>query len=357
MTYASVSSLARALVVAGAVAALASAGLSGQTASELPGAAAAKGIVEFAMAKGYTPPKTPWGHPDIQGVFTTKDEANTPFERPEEWAGRRMEDITPKELAEAVAKRQQAATESAPFAGGGEVEEGVAIAVPIHWFDNLAAMNSRPWFVIDPSDGKVPPLAPEAATRQFARGRNGGGRDSYTDRNLNDRCVAMTWRQPTLYGNSYQIVQTPDHVILRREQIHEAQVIPLDGRPHVNSSIRTYEGDARGHWEGNTLVVVTKNFALNVPLRAGIRRGGFGRAEQKPSPSLTVIERFTRIAPNKVEWTVTYDDPGTWTRPWTYSMPLTQDATQMIHEYACHEGNYGLANILSAGRSADEGGK
>ena len=349
-----VTPLCRALVIV-IVTGLASVALSGQeSAGNLPGAAAAKAFIASVTAKGFTPPKTPWGHPDIQGIFTTKDEANTPFERPAEWAGRKMEEITPKEFADAVAKRQQAATESAPFAGGGEEAEGVAIAVPIHWFDNLAAMNSRPWFVVDPPEGKVPPLAPEAASRQQARGPNGGGRDNYTDRNLNDRCIAMTWRQPTLYGNSYQIVQTPDYVIVRREQVHDAQIIPLDGRPFRDSKIRTYEGDSRGHWEGNTLVVETRNFAANVPLRAGIRGGGVGGGEQKPSPNLRVIERFTRTAPNKVEWTVTFDDPGTWTRPWTYSMPLTQDATQMIHEYACHEGNYGLANILSAGRAAEK---
>lgn len=339
-----------------AVSALASASLlvAQSERQALPGAAAAKALVAKVTAKGYVPPKTPWGHPDMQGIFTTKDEANTPFEQPAEWAGRKMEDITPAEFAEAIAKRQQAAVESAPFAGGGEPEEGVAIAVPIHWFDNLAARNSRPWFIIEPENGKVPPLSPQGVARRAPpRGRHGGARDSYTDRNLNDRCIAMTWRQPGIYGNSYQILQTPTYVVLRREQIHEARIIPLDNRPHVDPRVRTYEGDSRGHWEGNTLVVETTNFAPNVPYRAGVSFAG-PDGELTPGPRARTIERFTRTAPNKVEWTVTHDDPDTWSSPWTYSYPLTDDNTQPIFEYACHEGNFGMANILSAGRAAEK---
>lgn len=353
-------SMAVAAVIGGGLAVVTSVSLVGQRpaggpetsagAANLPGADAVKAFVAARTAKDFKPPRTPWGDPDIQGVFTTKDEANTPLARPAEWAGRKMSDITADEFATAVANRQQAAVESAPFAGGGEEDSGVAIAVPIHWFDNLAAMNSRPWFVIEPEDGQVPPLTVEAAARQGRpRGQLGGNRDHYTDRNLNDRCIAMTWRQPGLYGNSYQILQTAGYVVLRREQIHEARIIPLDGRPHVGPSVRSYEGDGRGRWEGNTLVVEFTNFNTNVPFRAGVRRG-----DLTPSPDLRVVERFTRTAPNKVEWSVTMDDPGSWTRPWTYSMPLTQDDAQLIHEYACHEGNFGLANILSAGRAAEK---
>ncbi|MGE0443506.1 MAG: hypothetical protein AB7S39_23725 [Gemmatimonadales bacterium] len=317
----------------------------------LPGAEAAAAIVKMATPKGYVPPRTPWGDPDISGVFTTKDEANTPFEQPAEWAGRTMTDITPEEFEAAIAKRQQDAVESAPFAGGGEPEQGVAIAVPIHWFDNLAARDSRPWFVIEP-DGKVPPLSEEGTRRRKPRrGPNGGGRDSYTDRSLNDRCVAMTFRQPTIYGNSYQIIQTPDHVVIRREQIHEARIVRLRSRAHRDPRLRTYEGDPVGYWDGNTLVVESTNYAPNVPYRPGV---GFGGGEIAPGPRARVIERFTRTSRAKVEWTVTHDDPDTWVRPWSYSYPLTEDETQPIFEYACHEGNFGIANILSAGRAAEK---
>ena len=151
---------------------------------------------------------------------------------------------------------------------------------------------------------------------------------------------------PIIYGNSYQILQTPDYVIMRYEMIHEARMIPLDGRPHVNSSIRSYFGNSRGKWDGNSLVVETTNF---LPANGRGRRGvPYGLA------NLTLTERFTRIAPNKVEWTVTYDDPLTWTQPWTHSFPLTEDNSQLIFEYACHEGNYGMANLLSGGRLVEK---
>ena len=330
------------LAVGIGAATLSSITLAGQTQPALPSADAVKAFVAAHTAKNWTAPRTPWGDPDLQGVFTSKDEANTPFERPDEWAGRRIEDITPQELAEAVAKRQEQAIARAPFAGGGDEEEGVAIAVPIHWFDNLTAKNSRAWHVIDPPDGKIPAVTADGKAKEVPR--RTGKRDVFTDRSLGDRCITQTWRGPGLYGNSFQIVQTPDSVVFRREQVHEARVFPIDKtpQPHVSSKIRNYQGDGRAHWEGDTLVVEVRNFNTNQDFR------GYDLT------NLRLIERFTRIGPNTVEWSVTVDDPTVWSRPWTYSIPLTQDATQMIHEYACHEGNYGIANILSAGRMIDD---
>ena len=321
------------------------------TGAALPNADVVKAFIAARTQKNWTVPRTPWGDPDIQGNFTTKDEANTPMERPAEWANRRMEDITPAELADAIVKRQQAAVELAPFFGGGEPEDGVAIAVPIHWFDNLTAVNSRPWFVIDPPEGKIPSMKADAKTVGTAqRGAMGGRRDFYTDRSVSDRCIAWgAWRLPTIYGNSYQIVQSRDHVVIRQEQVHEARIVPLDGRSPVGPRVRSYLGDARGHWEGNTLVVVTTNFNPQMSLRGFGARGG-----AIPAGDLRLIERFTRIAPRKVEWTMTFDEPAVWTQPWTFSLPMTEDDAQIIHEYACHEGNYGLANILSAGRTAEK---
>jgi len=316
-----------------------------QPPAALPGGEAVKAFVTARAAKAFTPPKTPWGDPDISGVFTTKDEANTPFERPTEWAGRRMEDITPKEFAEALAARQQLALERAPFAGGGDdlIEQGVAIAVPIHWFDNLTAKNSRTWFVIEPADGKIPALAPGAASQKVDRpGFLAPGRDSYTDRSTTDRCIGGTvWRTPTLYGNSHDIVQTPDHVIFRYEAQRTARTIRLY-QPHLSPAIRPLLGDSIGWWEGPTLVVETTNFPETVDYRGYTMK------------DLRLIERITRLGPKTVEWSVTFDNPSVWSKPWTYSYPLTQDDTQMIFEYACHEGNFGLANILSAGRTAEK---
>jgi hypothetical protein len=344
------STLALALLMVGAMAAFLSPSMAGQTRrfqppANVPGAEAVKAFVAAHTSKGFVPPKTAWGDPDISGVFTTKDEANTPFERPAAWAGRRMEDITPQELADDIVRRQQIALERAPFAGGGEdlIEQGVAIAVPIHWFDNLASKNSRPWFVIDPPDGKVPPLAPTAAAYK-SNGPNflSPGRDSYADRSLTDRCIGGTiWKTPNLYGNSHDILQTPDHVTFRYEAMRTARVIRLN-QPHISPTIRPLYGDSIGWWDGNTLVVETTNFPAVVEYRG------------HSALDLRVIERFTRTGPKTVEWSMTFDNPKVWTKPWTYSYPMTEDLTQPIFEYACHEGNYGLANILSAGRAAEK---
>ena len=350
------------LALAGAV--VASVSLAGQTESiqarvnSMPGTAGIKAFIASRIQKGFTPPKTPWGDPDISGVFTTKNEANTPMERPDEWAGKRMEDITPKEFAEAIARRQQDAVERAPFAGGGEPEEGVAIAVPIHWFDNLAAVNLRPWWVVDPPEGKIPALTPLGRQREEAAaarqrqireqtGRPGGLRDHYNERSASERCITFQgpFRTPIIYGNSHQILQTPDYVVFRYEMIHEARIIPLDGRPFSNSAVRTHFGESRGFWDGNSLVVESNNYHPDLNVQ--------GTTGEK----LHVVERFTRIAPDRVEWTVTLDDPTHWTRPWTYSIPMTVDNTQLIFEYACHEGNFGMANLLTAGRLAEKGGR
>ena len=349
-------------VICGAVTVVSSIPLSGQSqmpawAADLPDASVVKAFIAAQVRRNWTPPTTPWGDPDIQGNFTTKDEANTPFERPAEWTGRTLGEITEEELAADIVERLQLALETAPFAGGGEPDQGVAIAVPIHWFDNLNAQNARPWFVIDPVDGAIPPLTsgepggivlgggasrgdddPETRLR-------GGRRDTYTDRYLGDRCIM--WLSgvphiPIIYGNSFQILQTADHVVMRYEMIHEARVIPLDGqRSHPNPEIRSYLGDSRGYWDGNTLVVETTNLH-----EAAVYLGA-------PGKNLRLVERFTRIAPDKVEWTMTFDDATTWQRPWSYSLPMTEDDEQIIHEYACHEGNFGMANLLSAARAEE----
>ena len=324
----------------------------------IPGTADIKAFIASRMVEGFTPPKTPWGDPDISGVFDTSPEANTPMERPDEWTDRRMENITPEELVAAIARRQRAAVERAPFAGGGEPEAGIAIAVPIHWFDNLAAQNSRPWFVIDPPNGKIPPVTAEVAQRRAAAAaaraearaapdfRPGGRRDHYTDRRAGERCITfgIPWRTPIIYGNAHQLLQTPDYVVFRSEMIHEARIIPLDGRAHVAPPIQTHFGDSRGYWDGPSLVVETTNLHPDM-----VVRGAAGH-------NLRVTERFTRIAWDTVEWTVTLDDATTWTRPWTYSYPMTINEAKPIYEYACHEGNFGMANLLSAGRLADKQG-
>jgi len=293
-------------------------------------------------AKSWTPRRTPWGDPDLQGWFNNLNEDGTPLERPEQFAGRSLDDIKPAELA-AIRRGIQQRTLS-NFEG--------PLHAPEHWWqdDLKLEKGAQAWLIIDPPDGKIPPLTPEgqqrAADRAEARRNSGRGpADSWLDRSLYDRCISRGLpgsMMPAIYGNSYQIVQAPGYVAIRYEMVHETRVIPLDGSPHAGSSIRSYMGDARGHWEGDTLVVETANFKDESTYRGA------------NAATLRLVERFTRTAPDKVRWAVTVNDPATWTRPWTFALPLTMDDSQPVLEYGCHEGNYGLRNILSAARAEEK---
>ena len=290
--------------------------------------------------RAYAAPRTAWGHPDIQGWFSNLSENGTPMERPAQFAGRKLEDITKEELLAIKKAAQQRTIDS--FAG--------PLHAPEDWWQKDLNMvkGSQAWLITDP-EGSIPPLTAEATARNAARAaaRRAEGRgpsDSWEDRSLYDRCITRGMpgsMMPVIYGNSYQILQTPDYVAIRYEMIHETRIIPLDGRPHANSSIRTHMGDARGRWEGQTLVVETINFRDDSAFR-----GANGA-------TLKITERFTRISPEQVKWAVTVEDPMTWTRPWTFAMPLTLDSTQPVLEYACHEGNLGLRNILSSARAEE----
>ena len=171
----------------------------------------------------------------------------------------------------------------------------------------------------------------------------GGPFDGPEDLGMLERCISRSVPGsmiPVMYGNNYQIIQTPGYIVITYEIVHEARVIPLDGRPHVGSSVRAHMGDPRGRWEGNSLVVETTNFTSAAAYR------------NANADTLRVIERFTRVSPDRIEWTATLDDPATWTRPWTIAMPLTADPHPIL-AFECHEHNYGLRNILSAARAAD----
>ncbi len=320
------------LAVAGALVALGAGPVAGQTAARRPAANAPK--------KTYLPAKTAWGDPDLQGVYTNKDENGIPFEKPSQFEGKSIEDVDDSEFAEAVRARNAASVARAPGIGGADTGAG-----PVHWYEHYEARNSRPWLVVDPPDGKIPATLPAAQQRAAARAAARSGRgpaDSYEDRSLYDQCITRGLpgsMMPAIYGNSYQIHQGPGFVAIRYEMIHETRIIPLDARAHVGSRIATYMGDARGHWDGNTLVVETTNF----------RDPNRGASEK-----LRLIERFRPVAPNSVEWSVTYDDAATWAKQWTFAMNLTKDPSQPPFEYGCHEGNYGLRNILSAARAEEK---
>ena len=296
-----------------------------------------------AAAKNWKPARTAWGDPDLTGIYSNSDESGIPFERPAQFEGRRLEDITAKELDELRLARRNATAASS-------VAEDRPVDREVFW-ENLNAVNSRAWLVVDPPDGRIPPTTPEArnrtAARTEARRRSGRGpADAAEDRSLYDRCISRGLpgsMMPAIYGSSYEIVQGPNVVAILYEMVHETRVIPLDSHPHVGQNIRTYMGDARGHWDGDTLVVVTTNFKDQIAYR------------NANAETLRLVERFTPTGPASVEWSVTVDDPTTWTRPWTFAMSLTKkDATQRPFEYACHEGNYGLRNILSAARAEEQ---
>jgi hypothetical protein len=231
---------------------------------------------------------------------------------------------------------------------GGSAEEDTG-AGPSHWYEHLDSNNAQPWLVFDPPSGKIPPLTAAARQRQAARqgARKGRGpADSYTDRSLYDRCISLGVpgsMTPMIYGNAYDITQGPGYVAIRYEMIHETRIIPTSGQPHLPSTFKNYMGEARGHWDGNTLVVETTNFHPVIAFRGA-------------SDKLKVTERFTPTSANTLRWEIRFDDPDTWEQSWAYAMPLKRDAEHSPFEYACHEGNRGLANILSAAR-AEEAGK
>jgi hypothetical protein len=299
----------------------------------------------------YVPPRTPWGDPDLQGTFTNKDENGIPLERPNEFEGRKIEDVNATELSQIVKQRNEAGVERAAGIGGAETGAG-----PVHWYEYYGAKNSRPWLVTDPADGRIPPVTSGAQARAAALTaalRAHGESDSAEVRSLYDRCITRGVpgsMMPAIYGNSYQIVQAPGYVAIRYEMIHETRIVPLDSRPHVGQTIRTYMGDARGHFEGATLVVETTNF--NTKNAADL--AGYGSPDRGASPNLRIVERFKPVGRGTLEWSVTLDDAATWARPWTFAMNLTKDESQPVFEYACHEGNYGLSGILSAARAAEK---
>ena len=240
---------------------------------------------------------------------------------------------------------------AAKIAGGiGGAETG---AGPTHWYEHLQGGASRPWLLLDPPDGKLPPMTAQGLKREAAwaalhNARDGEGvANSWLDRSLYDRCITRGLpgsMMPAIYGNSYEITQSPDAVAIRYEMIHEARVVSLDGRPHVSAAIREYVGDARARWDGNTLVVETTNFTDRTHMGYNFRYN---------SERYTLTERFTPVGPNRLQWQVTIADPDTWTRPWTLTMPLTRDDSQQVFEYACHEGNRGLEHILKGARAEE----
>ena len=315
------------------------------------GAAAAATLCTAAVgAQSSAIPRTPWGDPDIQGTYTNSSESGIPMERPAEFAGRRLEDVKPEELAKLIQQRA-ARQEKVAETIGGSTENDTG-AGPPHWYENYNASNSRAWMIQDAPDYKLPATTDEAkkraaavrAARRGGDGYNTGPFDSPKDLTLYVRCISRGVpgsMMPAIYGNSYEIVQAPGMVAIRYEMVHETRVIPLDSRKPLPESLQSYMGDARGHWEGDTVVVEGSHY---------LEASAYGGASSR----LKTIERFRPTSKNTIEWSITFDDATTWVKPWTFGMRLTRDDEHPVFEYACHEGNEGLRGILSAARAAEK---
>ena len=301
-----------------------------------PASAQAKGSAEAGAAKRSDPdwkvPRTPWGHPDLEGTWTTDDMRGVPMSRPAQF-GTRVH-LTDAEFAARAKQRATARDIDDARTGTFRNEEG-----------------SRDFgytsLVIDPPDGRVPALTPEAAKRPRRAGTFGTGPwEKVQDFSLYDRCITRGMIgsfMPAVYGNGARIIQTPDAVVITYEMIHDTRVIPLDGRPHVGPAFELMMGDSRGRWEGDTLVVESRRFTDRTAV------GG-----STHTADAIITERFTRVDPEMIDYEVTVTDPKTFTRPWTMRLTITQQPDYQIYEYACHEGNRAMANTLSAERAYEK---
>ncbi len=287
----------------------------------------------------WTTPRTAWGAPDLQGIWDYR--TLTPLERPDELDGREF--LTHEEVADLEQQRRDRPDGRPP----GDPRTAPSVHAP-YWLDygTTAVSSGRSSLIVDPPDGRIPALSTEglrrAAQRRSARQRRGPA-DSFSDRNLWERCITRglpNGMLPAGYNNNIQILQTPNHVVILNEMIHDARIVPLDARHSVGATladgVRQWRGHSRGHWEGDTLVVETTNFSPAAEFR--------GAAD-----NLRLVERFRLADPTTLDYSFTVTDPTTWTSPWTATFPIERIDGPM-YEYGCHEGNYGLLNILTAAR-------
>jgi hypothetical protein len=311
-------------------------------------------LAKTTSGKGtWTPPRTPEGHPDLQGFWANNNA--TPLERPKELAGRAT--LTDAELTAMKKKAHEL------FGGNGDAAFGDAVYLTV--LANVLGTKTgfkstdgetgdyssvwtieRDWenrtsLITDPPDGRMPAMTPEAQKRrEAARAAMTRPATGPADRSLSERCI--TYGSPQLmagYQSYYQVVQTPKSVMIMTEMIHDARIIPLDGGPHLPSALQQWFGDSRGHWEGDTLVVDTTNYKPRAFMSVS-------------SEKLHVTERLSRSGPETLQYEITIDDPGTWTKPWSLMIPL-RHSPEPVFEYACHEGNEGLAGILSGARAEE----
>jgi hypothetical protein len=282
-------------------------------------------------------PRTPWGAPDLQGTWDYR--TITPLERPRELNGREF--YTEEEAAKLegrAGRRMDGPPES--------IQPGLNHAQYLTDPGRLLADGRRTSLIVDPPDGRIPALTAEGKARlarQPNRAASGAAITSWLDRGNQERCITYGLPNaslPTLYNNNIMIVQTPDTAVIVHEMIHEARIVPLDGRPPLSTKIGQWIGSSRGHWDGDTLVVETTNFSGQQNYRGS-------------TTGLHLTERYTRTAKDRLELRLTVSDPTTWEKPWTVVLPMRPTEGELI-EYACHEGNYAMFNLLEVARDEDK---
>jgi hypothetical protein len=311
-------------------------------------------------AKTWASPKTAWGDPDLQGIWTSDDSFGVPFERPRAYGNRKF--LTDEEFAEREKENKLLASSIeagvTPKAGYWLQHEGVDYQpYSSSWSEFARRTSHQASLIVDPEDGRLPPLTPQAMMLRAAgivASRKKPRPESWEDVNMFGRCITrgvLGSMLPVMYGNGTDILQSPGLVVIRYEMIHEARIVPIDPpdhpHPHLPAGVRSYMGDPRGHWEGGTLVVETTNF---IGGRVGIGPDGAG---VKYSEDLRLVERFTRLNDRSIQYEVTVSDPKTFTASWTVAFPITEEPGYQIYEYACHEGNYAMADILSGARAEE----
>jgi len=328
-------------------------------------AASAALIAQAPASRGssapYSPPRTAWGDPDLQGIWPGTDMVGVPFERPEQFGTRLF--LTDAELKTRQAQAdKQAELDVLEFDLNKPPAEIVALgdvggvtSPPPHWLER-GVPSRQSSLVVDPANGRLPAMTPDGVERQKGSGgtyRKQTGWNNASELSPYDRCITrgvVGSMMPVVYNNGNEIVQAPGYVAFRNEMIHETRIIPLDGRPTPPASVKSYMGQSRGHFEGNTLVVRTTN--LNG--RTGMQGNGTMLIS---SDQAELEERFTPLSADVLQYELTVKDPKTWTQPWKVSFPLKRDSEYQIFEYACHEGNNSMRNILSGSRADEKAGK